>query len=83
MTFYLFELFNKIYKFFEIKVFEHKYIQTDSRLTTDNKYIQTDQIIPVLSIEISTQTDTKLLDNQDDSEWDNLTWMNADPIHMV
>ena len=83
MTFYLFELFNKIYKFFQIKVFENKYIQTDIRLFTDNKYIQTDRIIQVLSIENSRQTDTKLLDNQDDSEWDNLTWINAEPIDIV
>lgn len=83
MTFYLSKLFNKIYKFFEIKVFEHKYIQTDSRLTTDNKSLQTDPINNIIMIDKAIQTDTKLLDNQDDSEWDNLTWVNANPLDIV
>ena len=83
MTFYLYKLFNKIYKFFEIKVFEHKYIQTDSRLTTDNKSLQTDPINNKIMIDKAIQTNLELLNNQDDNEWDNLTWVNANTVDIV
>lgn len=83
MTFYIFELFNKIYNFFEIKIFKNKSIQTDIRLFTDNKLTQTDYIPPLILLEKSTQTNINLLDKCEDSDWDNLIWINDDINNIV
>ena len=82
MTFYLVELLDKIYKFFKVKVFENKSIQTDSKLFSDNT-IQTDSIIAPILLENSTQTDSNLLDSQQDNDWDNLIWVNYNTNNIV
>jgi hypothetical protein len=83
MTFYLVQVFNKIYKCWEVKEIENKCVQTDTRLTTDNKSSQTDVIIKPSLVDNSTQTDIKSSDINYDNEWANLTWINADTIDMI
>ena len=83
MTFYLVELLDKIYKFFKVKVFENKSNQTDLKLFSDNKSIQTDSIIAPILLENSTQTDSNLLDSQQDNDWDNLIWVNYNTNNIV
>ena len=83
MTFYLLQIFYKIYNLFDIKVFKNKHIQTDSRIVTDNKTSQTEVIIVPLIVNNFTQTDIKLSDIYEDNEWSNLTWIKTDTIDLV
>jgi len=79
----LFQIFNKIYKYFQFKQFKNQYLQTDPRLISDNKSTQTDYYYKSASTNSYTQTDLISLDINEDNEWNNLTWINSNPINIV
>jgi len=79
----LFQIFNKIYKYFQFKQLKNQYLQTDPRLISDNKSTQTDYYYKSSSTNSFTQTDLTSLDINEDNEWNNLTWINSNTINMV
>jgi len=79
----LFQIFNKIYKYFQFKQLKNQYLQTDPRLISDNKYTQTDYYYKSSFTDSFSQTDLTSLDINEDNEWNNLTWINSNPINIV